>query len=228
VASAFWSEIDMRRRLTVPRPLAYFLIAVLALFETGVVVLVLHPDVSDLYRAYYIERSTSCWPRKVTGVYQPNRLISFAYGVKGGSAEDVQLCGWNLLEGMGTWTLGDDVRLRLGVPVPGKPFSLILTAEAFVSAENPVQRVIVSVGGKTVKSFIHTTTDPLATRIDIPAEVVPPGARTIDVKLGLPDALAPLAINLNTDGRELALRVISVQVVTDDPVRRRPKKGATS
>jgi hypothetical protein len=218
----------MHRRLFVPRPLAYFLIAALALFEVGVVVLVLHPNVSDLYRAYYIQRSTSCWPRKITGVYQPNQLISFAFGVKGGSAEDVELCGWNLLEGMGTWTLGDDVRLRLGVPVPGRPFSLILTAEAFISAQNPVQRVIVSVGGKTVKTFVYTSPDPLTTRIDIPAEVVPPGARTIDVKLGLPDALAPLEISLNTDGRELALRVISVQVVTDEPVTRRPKKGAAT
>jgi hypothetical protein len=207
----------MRRRLTVPRPLAYLLVAALALFELGVAVLILHPNVSELYRAYYITRSTSCWPRDTTtGIYQPTKLISFAYGLHGGSADDIKLCGWNRPEGLGTWTLGRDTRLRLAVPHPGQPFGLIVNAEAFVSSDNPVQRMIVSIGDRALQTIVYATPDAQTSRIDIPADLAK--GRTVDLKLALPDALAPFSVGINTDGRLLALRVISIQVVSKSPL----------
>lgn len=45
---------------------AYILVAIVALFELGVVWLMLHPNVTPDYRAYYIDKTTTCLNQPVT------------------------------------------------------------------------------------------------------------------------------------------------------------------
>ena len=64
-------------------------IVLLAAFELGVVWLVFNPNVSDRYRAYFIERSTDCWPGNPSGAIEPNQTISFADAEVGDAANSL-------------------------------------------------------------------------------------------------------------------------------------------
>ncbi|RVD45878.1 hypothetical protein EN741_03515, partial [Mesorhizobium sp. M4B.F.Ca.ET.019.03.1.1] len=55
----------------------YGLAAALALSELAILTLALNPDVNGDYRAYYIDRTTTCLNRDAIGSYTPGRTISF-------------------------------------------------------------------------------------------------------------------------------------------------------
>lgn len=102
------SEFTRARIAPKAARLFYTLAVLAALFELGVFWLMLHPNVSDDYRGYYIERSTEC-------LYEPMILRSFRLGGRmpflsngADAARALWTCGWN---GRAS------VEFLLGVPV---------------------------------------------------------------------------------------------------------------
>ena len=57
--------------------LAYSIVALAIAFELTVVWLMLHPQVPDDYRAYYIDHTTTCLNQPVSGDYVLGETVSF-------------------------------------------------------------------------------------------------------------------------------------------------------
>ncbi|PXA98852.1 hypothetical protein DMC47_06575, partial [Nostoc sp. 3335mG] len=92
----------------------YALAALLALFELAVLWQALHPDVSDEYRAYYIDQTTTCLPQPVTGEYTLGTVLNFRSG--GDNTRELRPCGWDGPAGDGMHSIGETSRLRFAVP----------------------------------------------------------------------------------------------------------------
>ncbi len=61
----------------IPLPAILALIALVAGFELWVAWLALHPQVSSDYRAYYIDQTTTCLNKPVSGLYTLGSTVSF-------------------------------------------------------------------------------------------------------------------------------------------------------
>jgi hypothetical protein len=125
-------------RPMVPLSLAYAFVAGLVLFELWAAWLMLHPNVSLQYRAYYIDHSTTCLPQPVSGEYRLGTPLSFR---SDGNAQTkpVKACGWFGAYGEGTPSKGTRSMLDFALgPIQG-PLTLEFTAQA--ADKVPPQRV---------------------------------------------------------------------------------------
>ncbi|TIU31510.1 MAG: hypothetical protein E5W38_15750, partial [Mesorhizobium sp.] len=109
-----WSEPT--RSAIPPLTLAgYALAGALAAAEIAILALALNPQVDDDYRAYYIDKTTTCLNRDAVGRYTPGRTVSFR---SDGASEamGMMVCGWSGPVADGTHSLGETSRLRLALP----------------------------------------------------------------------------------------------------------------
>ena len=108
-----------------PRLWHIVLIVLLGLFEFGVFWLAINPNVTDDYRAYYIDRTASCFPREdkvADGSYTLGRPITFVPGRNGHQRDNLRWCGFiaNSSTNQGIKTFGDYGILRLRFVVPAR------------------------------------------------------------------------------------------------------------
>ena len=96
---------------------AYLLVGLVALFELGVFWLMLHPDVPPDYRAYYIDKTTTCLNQPVSGAYTLGTVIPFTPEGRD-AAEPVRVCGWEGPTGDGTHAVGTSSRVRFTYSKP--------------------------------------------------------------------------------------------------------------
>jgi len=95
---------------------------------------------------------------------------------------------------------------------------LRLSARVLVSTKHPVQRVSVSVDGKTVGSYVSKyPTGEFSMDIPIVAAVIHP-RRPVIIAFSLPDAKSPAAIGINRDGRQLAIGLVRAQLLPEEPI----------
>lgn len=163
---------------------------------------------SDRYRAFFLERSTDCWPGDASGSIEPGRRISFLKADAEGPARHLLLCGWIEAEGTGTWSRGPEARLVLQLPPRTRSAAVLeLKLLPFVTPEHPVQRVEISANGIPVAELELTKTSPPSVELEIP-----PGAlgkdRRVELAFMMPDAVAPRDLGLSTDRRKLAIRLV--------------------
>src|SRR5690606_15773615 len=118
-------------------------LAALVLFEAAVLCMIATPRVSDAYRAYFIERSTDCWPQEVPGRLRLGERVSFLKADAAGTAAGLKVCGWIPAAGTGTYSSGPEARLRLAAGPPAGELLLELELLPYVTPAHPVQRVIV-------------------------------------------------------------------------------------
>jgi hypothetical protein len=185
-------------------------IGVLAAFELGVVWLVFNPDVSDRYRAYFIERSTDCWPGNPSGAVEPNQPLSFADAEVGDAVKDVLLCGWLGTEATGTWSQGPEARLLLQLK-PGAFAKLEFNLLPFITDEHPRQRVSVTANDVPLEPLELTASSAPEITITVPASAIPEDGR-VDLGFRLPDAVSLRELGISTDRRKLGIRLLSLTV----------------
>src|ERR1700712_863263 len=101
-----------------PRAWQLLLVVLLALFDLGVLYLVLNPNVSPGYRAYYIDRSASCFPRLTTGYYPMGAPVSFVPDRNGYQRDSIRWCGFMPPSKTGIRSFGDYGILKITVPLP--------------------------------------------------------------------------------------------------------------
>lgn len=77
-----------------------------------------HPNVTDAYRAYYIDRTSniSPWMQENLTTVLPAVTVGQIYPH---DAPEILLVGWSTAEPDHTWTLGEDVQIRLALPPLG-------------------------------------------------------------------------------------------------------------
>ncbi len=165
---------------------AYALAALLALIELGVLWQTLHPRVSDDYRAYYIDRTTTCLPQPVTGAYTLGTELDFRSG--GPDTRELRPCGWEGPAGDGTHSIGEASRLRFAVD---SPQNLVLTLDLTATTLDgpPEHRVEISAGGAKIGEALVTSDRTDRFTVAIPASAVIDGF--VDILFDYPDAIAP-------------------------------------
>jgi hypothetical protein len=177
----------------------------------GVAYLAAHPNVSDAYRAYYIDRTSDLSPFMLeTGM---NALPALKAGqVYPHDAPEVLLVGWSAPEPRHTWTLGEQAQIILALPPSqtrrAREFTLTLRGTYLTG----VQRIIAQIESPGVRDETLDRTYREGEDIVVTFQV-PSGAKSIvTLKLELPDAKAPD----NGDPRVLGFALKSLKITQAD------------
>jgi hypothetical protein len=185
------------------------LAGVVALGEMAVLALALAPEVSADYRAYYLDRSTACWPRPTTGDYVLGQQLSF----RDDSAAGNTVCGWLEPFDAGTYSTGDRARLRFDFAVPDGGLMLGLVARGYVGPARLQQRVVVSANGQALGEIIFDSPDAAYHALAIPAEVAALDAEGVTLQFDFPDAISPRDMGVNEDTRKLGILLETLSVL---------------
>jgi len=164
---------------------AYLLVGLVALFELGVVWLMLHPDVSPDYRAYYIDKTTTCLNQPVSGSYRLGTVIAFT-PEGADAAKPIRVCGWEGPAGDGTHAVGTSARLRFVYAEPATALTLQLSLVAVKKADLVVpQDVEVIANGKLLETLSLNAPVPQQFSLSLPA----PSDGRLELELRFPDAV---------------------------------------
>jgi len=131
---------------------------------------------------------------------------------KQGSFKPFQKTGWAITRsGNITWTVGDEARLVLPLPVPAGPVRMrAMLKPLLVPGKLDRQRVTVIVNGRELASWRLTANQFQSVEQDIPAEYLSAGGET-EFRFLLPDASAPASLGTSRDSRRLALAFMSLR-----------------
>ena len=210
------------------RPRAWHLIVVacIALFDAVVLYMVLFPNVTPDYRAYYIDRSASCFPRVISGYYPLGEPISFVEDRNGYKLDTVRWCGFMPPSTTGIRSFGDYGILRMQVPLPDD--DLLLTFESWVNTDSskPERDVDVVVNGENVGTLQFTSAARINGKMIIPESVAKLGGKDangndiLEIKFVVPRTGPP---GTNSEPITLQLRLESLRVT---PMKQAVDAGA--
>lgn len=187
----------------------YGLAALLLGFEFVVLWLMLHPNVPDDYRAYYISLTTTCLNQPVPGTYSFGTVVSFRPDGRD-AAKPVRVCGWEGPAGDGTHAVGTSARLRFDPKERPEHMALALEMIAVKKDGVPTQRVDVQLDGTSIGTV---TIDALtAGRFLLPVpDALAKADGPYEVTLGFPDAvqMGPT----DPDSRRRSIKLIAAGLV---------------
>lgn len=164
----------------------YALAGLLLLLQAMIFVAALYPAVSPEYRAYYIDRTTDCYPLPVAGTYRLGDRVPFGAAAEGKRAS-LARCGWRDPEAAGSWSDGDRSMLRFAVAPQPADLVLELNARPYLDPQTPRQRIEVSANGSPLETLELTEKGPTTRRLVIPAGVIG-STGWLDLTLTYPDA----------------------------------------
>jgi hypothetical protein len=197
-----------------PRLWHIVFIVLFGAFELGVLWLALHPNVTDDYRAYYIDRTASCFPREdnvADGSYLLGNPISFVPGRNGHDRDNLRWCGFMAPNNQGIRSFGDYGILRLRFPAPDEDLLLTFASFANASLKEPPREVNVVVNGQQIGSMTYTDAKRVNGAMVIPAAVAkanPEGG--LDIRFEVPRIAPP---GTNSEPVTLQLRLQALRVV---------------
>jgi hypothetical protein len=208
-----------------PRAWHIVLIVLFGAFELAVLWLALHPNVADDYRAYYIDRTASCFPREdavADGSYLLGNPISFVPGRNGHDRDNLRWCGFMPPSNQGIRSFGDYGIIRLRFPVPDEDLLLTFASFADAKAKDPPREVTVLVNGQRIDSVIYTEAKRINGAMTIPEAVAKSNpAGGLDIRYEVPRIAPP---GTNSEPVTLQLRLEALRVV---PVSKAPPEAAT-
>ena len=182
-------------------------IVALGLFELGVAGLALRPRVTPEYRAYFIDKTSDCWPHTTSGAYTLGQTLSFVDG-KGVSFVPNKICGWFYPGADGTWSYGRFSVLRLVFPPGSAALTLTMTAGAMVEKARPLQRVVVSTNGQPLCTLAFDSATPETKTLAVPAALTATGR--IELRFDYPDAGPGTELGPNGDAHLRAIRMVAL------------------
>jgi hypothetical protein len=198
--------------------LRWSLIGLVLLVEAAITALILVPRVDPQYRAFFIDRSTDCWPLPVSGQYRLGDTLSFVRPASPGVAA-LKVCGWTDADDSGTWSIGNDARLRFHVPLAvAGDLRLTLDMLPFVAGPLTEQAVTLRVNGSEIETVQLGGASRGKKFFRIPRALVEASWGTVDLRFILPDATAPVAVGVNNDRRRLGIRLISLRLSPVPPL----------
>lgn len=167
----------------------YMVAAVLAVSEIVILALALHPDVNADYRAYYIDRTTTCLNRDALGSYTLGQKVSFrSDGAK--QAVGMIVCGWSGPVADGTHSLGETSRLRLKIPPLRNGLAATLQMAAVIRPPQMTQRVLISVNGIAIYKVTLSGKEPTTVSFVIPHAAFA-NAKELDMAFDYIDGIPP-------------------------------------
>lgn len=208
------------------------LIVAVAGFELYVSWLALHPAVSDNYRAYYIDQTTTCLDKPVTGRYVLGQTVSFLPD-DSPAAWQLRVCGWDGPAGDGTHSVGTRSMLRFATSGATGDLILRLQMTAIMAPDSRAQHIAVS--GNGVLLGETTIADSVTKSVDfaVPQSVIDAGQGRLDIALDYATATEMTPNDSDTHYR--SIKLLSLQLrspgdppsdgAQDDPVAQRNHKG---
>lgn len=187
------------------RVVAYGVVALAIAFELAMVWFMLHPQVPPDFRAYYIDRTTTCLNQPVSGDYAPGTTVSFrSEGLE--QAKPLRVCGWEGPAGDGTHAVGTSSRLRFAIPATEQgPLFLSLELVAVEREGHPAQRIGIEANGAELGVANALAGVPLEVDLEVPAAIIAAGTGAIDVVLHFPDAISMSPSDSDTRWRSVKL-----------------------
>jgi hypothetical protein len=193
-----------------PRPLVFAAIAALGVAELYVAWLALHPHVSANYRAYYIDQTTTCLDKPISGAYRLGSTVSFLPDDQPG-ARKLRVCGWDGPAGDGTHSVGTTARLRFAVPGSTGELALRLYLTAISAPDHPQQHIVLTaangtpIGEATIPADVTENLD-----FTVPASANDRSKGLLDVIIAFPTAAEMTPRDSDTHFR--AIKLLSVQL----------------
>ncbi|HET6912116.1 MAG TPA: hypothetical protein VFH71_02105 [Rhodanobacteraceae bacterium] len=129
--------------------------------------------------------------------------------------------GWSPPESWGIWSLGTEAVLDFDtgfLPDQGHGLLIDLRANVFVTASHPVQRIEVSIDGKSVAHYkVAYPQTSLEMRIPV-SQATLDSAKQFQIEFALPDAVSPRSLGMSADARQIALGLVSARFEPRTPV----------
>lgn len=201
---------------TLYRPRAWHLVvtALLAVFGGVVLYLIAHPRVADDYRAYYIDRTSSCFPRVTSSYYPLGAPVTFAPGRNGYSRDTLRWCGFMPAKTDGIKSFGDYGILKLKFKMPDSDLLLTFSSWANTSADKPSRDVAVVVNGTKLGTITFATARRVNGRIVIPERVAKAGDSGLVIRFEVP-RIGPAGTNSEPLTLQLRLEALRVSVLAE-------------
>ena len=197
-----WSDIPAPYRRAASFG-GYALAAVLGAAEIIILALALNPNVNADYRAFYIDRTTTCLNRDATGSYTLGQTVSFrSDGAR--QAASIKVCGWSGSAGDGTHSLGETSRLRLKMPPLGLGLAATLQMAAVIRPPQITQRVVISVNGVQAHAVTLSGKQPRTVSFVIPPAALGK-ADTLEIAFDYLDGIPPTPAASNIYKRSIKL-----------------------
>ncbi|MEO8758732.1 MAG: hypothetical protein ABI398_13390, partial [Devosia sp.] len=198
-----------------PRSWHLLFVALIAVFNAIVLYMVLTPRVADDYHAYYIDRSSSCFPRVTSGYYVLGEPISFVPGRSGFKLDSVRWCGFMPPSTTGIRSFGDYGIIRMKLPLPDDDLLLTFSSWANTDASKPPRDVDVVINGENVETLVFNSAKRVNGRIVIPQRVAKAGGKDdkgndiLEIKFVVPRTGPP---GTNSEPVTLQLRLEAMRV----------------
>lgn len=217
------------------RPKAWHLliVALIALVDAGVLYMVLFPNVSPAYRAYYIDRTSSCFPRAdnvATGYYPFGEPINFVTGNNnieprnGFSLDTLRYCGFMPPSSTGIRSFGDYGIIRMKGPFPADDLLLTFASWTNTGADKPRREVQVQVNGEEVGTLVYVTRDQVNGKMVIPQRLVEAGKGWLEIRFNMP-RIGPPGTNSEPVTLQLRLEGMRVSALKDNAALAAPPAG---
>lgn len=184
----------------------------MALGEAGLLAFAASADVSPQYRAYYIDRTTGCLPRQVSGEYVLGTRLLLAEDQPQRAFDNIAICGFAHSESGGAWLRGPEARLRVALG-PAPPADLVFEMEARGAIDRTWRRqqASVSVNGTVVGVFDYPDGEFRTLSVKVPGLLLESGG-LIDIDLTMTDTRPPNTPKTKSDSRRFSLFVKSVRL----------------
>ncbi len=209
-----------------PRLWHLAVVALIAVFDFGVLYMVLKPNVSPEYRAYYIDRTSSCFPRIISGFYPLGTPVPFAGGHNGYTQDTIRWCGFLPPSTTGIRSFGDYGILHFTFPDPGE--DLLLTFESWVNTDSdkPPRNVDVVVNGEHLATLTYAGAGRVDGKIVIPERVIATGNGTTEIRFNVP-RIGPPGTNDEPVTLQLRLEALRLVKLSEAPPQPPPEPRLT-
>jgi hypothetical protein len=192
----------------------YGLAALVALFEVASLWLALHPQVDANYRAYFLDKTTTCLNHAVPADYTVGERLSFASQGYGPAAR-TRVCGWQGPAGDGTHSIGEESRLRFHWAGGAVPSVLGITMTALDRPGHPQQRVELVGNGVTIGEVVVPAGETRSFSVPLPAEVFLDDPKGLDLILKYPDAIRMGPMDSDVIKRAIKLVSLTLSASSD-------------
>lgn len=223
-----------------PRTWHLLIVAMIVVLDLIVLYMVVKPNVTADYRAYYIDRSASCFPRAdnvATGYYPLGEPITFVPDRNGHALDTVRWCGFMPPSNTGIRSFGDYGVLRLKMPLPDDDFLLTFTSWGNTDSSKPERDVQVLVNDTRVGTLAFTSAKRIDGKFLVPQVVARSGSKDeagndiVTIKFMVPRTGVP---GTNSEPVTLQLRLESLrlaplkQIAAEMAVRSKPMERPPS
>lgn len=182
-------------------------VAALAAFYVHVGLLAARPQVSPMYRMYFIEQTLGQWNHGQGPAYRLGDTIDFAR-----AQPFLSRLGWSWPEAWGTWSDGPTAEILLQMSAVDRPRHLVLEVLAMTVPEKGLlsQTVTVHANGQLLGS--RTVASPQTLSFDIPEAAWSGTDGLLRLRLDLPKAASPQQLGQSRDRRLLGIGLRRLRV----------------